>query len=577
MNWKEIKNQAYMWYYAGILLIFIFVTVWIYLVNDGNYPMEICFVRYGGALVFGILCHYIFFVRGIRPRWKIFIKIGTVLAIEGIVSALAVKVLAVAGILEGFSKRYMLLIWILLIIAFVMYLFMKQKLNDSKTLALIVFLMGTLFAFSFPATTGISWDDQIHYQRALQISRLGNTKYSKADKELIVKAYFGGAPELFQTGEYGEFQKKIGKLYKSMKKTSLSYENLQIGVAIAYLPSAIFLIIARGFSLPYVLVFLIGRWANVVLYSLLIYQALKQLKSGKLIIFMISMFPTTLFLLGNYSYDTWGIGWTILGFSYFIGVLQNESARIGYGAIIKICLLLILGYSAKPIYFCLILLLMCVKKDKLQENLSMTKYRLIVMFTTIFVMLSFVAPFLLNGAGGNDMRGGLDVDSMQQIKYILMNPLEYTHILLTFLKSYWSGYNAPYYISSFAYLGNVGSFCFIFWFSIMIIFLDKAKCDIKITVVTNRIWALFLVFSASVFVATSMYIAFTPVSAGEINGCQPRYLLPILFVTNYFIGDYRLIAPIDKFVNRKVLLMGVVLIYVTYASYGLCRLCINLY
>lgn len=578
MDWKKIRSQKYVWYYGGIFLLYMLVSIWIYAVNDGNYPIETCFVRYGGTLFVVVLCHYLFYVRKIRPRWRLWIKIGIVLIAEGLASILAVKLFAITGILKGFSKRYVLLAWILLSIAFIIYLYMKQIIDDNKALALTVFLMGSLFTFTLPVTSGIAWDDQTHYQKVLQIANLGETSFSRADELVITQVYNGGVSALFETGAYGKFKKEINSLYKQNERTQIPYEPVQIGVAITYLPMVFFVLIGRGLSLPYTLLFMFGKWANVILYSVLIYIAFKQLKSGKLIVFFISMFPTTLFLMANYAYDTWGIGWTILGFSYFIGALQDDTVKIGYQTIIKMSITFLLGYSAKPIYFCLILLLLCVKREKLAEGISILKYRMIVIMLTLMVLFSFVAPFLMSGTGGNDMRGGTDVDSARQIAYILANPLEYTHTLLHFLKDYWSVSGMPVYISHFAYLGiYMNGFYFVFIFSIMVILLDKAKCDVKITSIGNRIWAFFLAFSASVFVATALYVAYTPVGLGTVNGCQPRYLLPILFVTHYFIGDYRLIKPFDRFINRKILLICTVLVYVVYASYGLCTLCINLY
>ena len=56
-------------------------------------------------------------------------------------------------------------------------------------------------------------------------------------------------------------------------------------------------------------------------------------------------------------------------------------------------------------------------------------------------------------------------------------------------------------------------------------------------------------FSAAVcvvLVATALYISFTAVGADYIAGCQPRYLLPLLFPTAYFIGVDGVTTKINK-------------------------------
>ena len=49
-----------------------------------------------------------------------------------------------------------------------------------------------------------------------------------------------------------------------------------------------------------------------------------------------------------------------------------------------------------------------------------------------------------------------------------------------------------------------------------------------------------------VLVATALYISFTAVGADYIAGCQPRYLLPLLFPMAYFIGVDGVTTKINK-------------------------------
>ena len=49
-------------------------------------------------------------------------------------------------------------------------------------------------------------------------------------------------------------------------------------------------------------------------------------------------------------------------------------------------------------------------------------------------MMTFLLPMLIGSSGTGDTRGGEDVNSIEQIKYILSNPGEYTGALLNFLK-----------------------------------------------------------------------------------------------------------------------------------------------
>lgn len=43
-----------------------------------------------------------------------------------------------------------------------------------------------------------------------------------------------------------------------------------------------------------------------------------------MILAVVAMFPTSLFIASNYSYDTWVIGFVMIGMAYFVGNCQEE-------------------------------------------------------------------------------------------------------------------------------------------------------------------------------------------------------------------------------------------------------------
>ena len=88
--------------------------------------------------------------------------------------------------------------------------------------------------------------------------------------------------------------------------------------------------------------------------------------------------------------------------------------------------------------------------------------------------------------------------------------------------------NANQYITHFAYLGIAGGaqvylvlmgFCAI---------TDKQECNKFKGMNFIRVIMIFIVFSMLCLIATSLYIDFNPVGNTTINGCQPRYIIPLL-------------------------------------------------
>ena len=53
-----------------------------------------------------------------------------------------------------------------------------------------------------------------------------------------------------------------------------------------------------------------------------------------------------------------------------------------------------------------------------------------------------------------------------------------------------------------------------------------------------KIAMIVLVIIIIILIATALYISFTPVAFETINGCQPRYLIPLMFGFFALIGSY---------------------------------------
>lgn len=557
------------------IVCFVLGTMWIGLGNLGVYPVEGCIARYFLAFFLGYIVDFVCTKRTVKvvPLLKIICILATLGICAGILTFFLVKV----GAFHVFSKRYIVFIFGIAVLLYVVYLYIVKRITVDIALALVVFVVGTIMALSYPAGTGISWDDQDHYHNILEMSHFNDINFTKADKLLIDSAYQDNKYStitIMQNGETGKFEKLVNDTYEQGKKKTLKSklaDNRKI-LKIAYLPEAIALFLSRGLGIRYTFVFIIGRWTGVALYSLLLFLSLRQIKSGKLILFLISMLPVTLFLASNYSYDTWGIGLSMLGFSLYIGIMQDQRKVMHLKDIILICMLFILAYVAKPNYFCMVFALLFIENSKLDKRLSKRNYRLIVCGTAVVIAALMVIPFLTAGTGGDDMRGGETVNSASQIQFILNNPIKYSKILLSFLAQYWSMANVSDFVPSLAYLGKASYSGAFVAFVIVIIILDKHPVDVPVSTAKRRLWTLFLAFSASCLFATVMYIAYTPVALGTINGCQGRYMLPLLAFVGYYISDYRIIKKIKDRLTENALVITTIVVasfYVLQSLYNL--------
>jgi uncharacterized membrane protein len=222
---------------------------------------------------------------------------------------------------------------------------------------------------------------------------------------------------------------------------------------IAYIPAWIFLTLmgACGADAAKLLVF--GRLVNLAVYALLIFFAIRKLKSGKYIFAAVGLLPVFLFLGASYSTDWWINGAMMLGLAYLIGALQ------GGEVFTRRELSVIIGFMAfatgpKQIYFFMMSPLLFLPRSKFKSRRSARRTKILVAVLMLAILLTFAVPMLMNPDSRTDSRGGSDVSSSGQISYILHNPFEYAGTLLNYMQSYLSvGFGAEH-LTLFAWLDS---------------------------------------------------------------------------------------------------------------------------
>ena len=128
-----------------------------------------------------------------------------------------------------------------------------------------------------------------------------------------------------------------------------------------------------------------------------------------------------------------------------------------------------------------------------------------------------------------------------QMRFILANPAAYADTLIRFLGGYLDPAKAGGFLTSTAYMGNARGREIILMALAVAAFTDRCGAEVLPgTRKGGRALLLFLLFGTLCMVATSMYISFTPVGKNDISGCQPRYLIPLIFPAMLLIGSGRI-------------------------------------
>lgn len=450
-----------------------------------------------------------------------------------------------------------LILCIFEIVLLMVYAWKTASKKPEKVFFCIAIIVGLFCICATPNKVGISWDDQIHYQRTLSISNFLNGIMYHADEKNINEYVY----------QHIGYDRKTDLQYVEDMKNSYEarecnlYGDFSYGVgSVAYIPAAIGIILARGIGLSYIGVFNMGRIFSLLMYTLLIYFAIKRIKYGKILIATVGLLPPTIFMASSYSYDPWVTGFTILGFAYFFAELYEDAPLQNKNIIIMIGSFVI-GCLPKAIYFALLFPLLFMPKKKFQSVKQRKRYYFAIVGGGLLLVASFLLPMLITGPGIGDIRGGEDVNSTEQIKYILREPLEYAKILLNFDLEYISMEKSGPMLQFLAYVGQ-GEFWGIVVLTLFTVsVLDKGNSKNNfILVKTGGVIGCALALALS---TTALYISFTAVASETVAGMSGRYLIPLIFPALFSLGMEGTTHKINKnaFVCIPMLIIAVTFIY----------------
>ncbi len=403
--------------------------------------------------------------------------------------------------------------------------------RPERMMAVLILCVGLLVALMMPRTTVVSWDDESHYRSALDLSYGGESWITPAD-ELMRPFLLDNNPDL-ETALAET--KMLNDLYDGGSPGPVGGDVFHI-LYIAYMPAAAGIWIARALGLSFTATFVAGRVATVLMYVVVLYFAMKRLRSSSMLIGLYALIPTLIFIAGNYCYDSWCTAFLALGTAIFLDEYRHPERKLSLQDTILMLGSLMLGCVPKAIYFPVFLMCLFMPKEKFASKRSLVWYRIAVVGAALLMAFTFIGPLVFtSGARYGDTRGGSDVSGEGQLSYILGDPLNYTRVLLTFL---FGTYFRPDVVmnNAIGLLAYKGLFptAMATLVLFLIVFVaerpkeELARTELRKTGIWVKLASVLSFFCAVCMAASAMYIAFTPVGADTIAGCQERYMMPVL-------------------------------------------------
>lgn len=191
------------------------------------------------------------------------------------------------------------------------------------------------------------------------------------------------------------------------------------------------------------------------------------------------------------------------------------------------------GCFPKAVYAPLILGALFLGRNKFYSKKDCIIFKWGIILGFIMLMATFILPVLISPSQVGDTRGG-DTSEARQIRYVLGQPIAYAVVLIrNVLNSIEDCIIGRDVLCNFSYLGmgKLYSFCAVLLTGVTITdTYTEEKINKRVLPIKIKIAFIVQIAAVIALIWTALYLSFTEVGISNINGVQPRYYLPFLFL-----------------------------------------------
>ncbi len=436
-----------------------------------------------------------------------------------------------------------------------------KKVPAEQTFFALLLLTGVCMTFC--CWPNVSWDAMMHYESTLQATEAGS-RLGVTD---------GNAAFLAEVGTDDTYANTVEAINNREEGVSFWLDN---GFNAVRLPAAFFMILGNIFGVGAFTNYFIGRLAQLFVYSLCGYFAMKRLHSGKMIFAVIYLMPVNLFLASNFSYDYVVTAFLMLGMAYFVGMCQEKEVDVEIKDVIVMLAAMFYGCMAKQIYMPIFFFTFFMSREKLKKHKKL--YYFLCAAVTVAALIAFAIASLGNVNGEQDMRAGLgEVNGKEQFYFIIHNVWwYYVHLKEYMLMWYNPKFNATG--TFLAYLGNgVGYTVTLVLLALVTLFDKQTEYDKQTYPILARIYSVLFFIGEGALIVTALYMAFSPVGSDYMAGAQPRYYIPTVYPLCALLCGRGI--SVEKFLPKKVshtIIMGI-MVYIAFLNVYTLMLPMTLY
>lgn len=334
---------------------------------------------------------------------------------------------------------------------------------------------------------------------------------------------------------------------------------------IVYLPAAITISIARILSVNPIILYMLGRLTNLIIYIILGYWALKKIPIIKSAFFVVLMFPMVLHQAASYSADSILNSICFLFISYVLYILYEDKIE-KKDIYIGIALAALIAPS-KVVYFPMLGMILFIIKDKYKNTSKHRRILLVCIGVCIMTMLVqnmqifkniIFPPVNSNGSAEKILYDGTIGYS---IKYVIKYPLQTIQVFLKTLEVNGNWYINTMIGSSLGWLNININLLLIFLFKILFIGAclnnKDAKDEITYFNWKQKSFILILIMSVIALIELALFVSWTHLGNPVIEGIQGRYFIPLLPLVAILFRNQNL--KFEKNMNTFIVYSAVIL------------------
>ena len=418
---------------------------------------------------------------------------------------------------------------------------------------LLILLYGGLLSFVLPTSTNVSMDDGYHSQHAINYSMLGQARFTLADWEIMQPDY----EKSYELARWDAIHQDLDE--KNQRGAYYVTSGFHLNPKEYWMAAhGLGLFLGRLFHLSYWVTWCLGRFTGLLAYAILGYFAIRRLHTGKMILALAWMLPSSVSLAVNYSYDTGVIAGIWLSFAFWLAQWQEPKQKMKKLDEAVILLGIFIACFAKQIYFPIYLLFLFLPCSKFQNQKQRWIYTGMILFCMGLVMANILLPLQASGGQG-DTRSGNNANTFEQISFILHHPLMYGKTLCRYLQSYLSPKEMSGPLLNFGYQGNGNNVELCMLVLAIVAFTGQREEGFQ-PAWPVRLVGQTLLFGTLALLATAMYAWFSEVGETGFEGMQPRYLIPFIYPSLALMGSNHLRNRINPSIYNGLLFAGMTFI-----------------